>query len=169
MKHLLTILFIFTFIGVQAQFKTSSIGLRLGGVSGVSYKYIDDDFKGFELILGAREGGLRFTGLLQKYKPVATNRIAGFSFFAGGGAHVGYAKYTENIYRIDEGVTYYSYYEKTNPVLGGDFILGAEYHFETIPLHLTLDYKPYFELFGEKTLRVDLWDIGFSIRYSFNT
>jgi len=43
---------------------------------------------------------------------------------------------------------------------------GAEYHFESIPMHISLDYKPYFEFFGIEDFRLDLWDIGFSIRYA---
>lgn len=155
-------------MAVNAQEKTSSIGIRMGGLSGISYKYMDNDYLGFELIAGGKDQGLQLTGLLQKYQPIAAHKLAGLFVFVGGGAHAGYSKYTEDYVMVIEGNNYYSYYEKTSPVLGGDFIIGTAYHFDSIPLHLSLDYKPYFEVFGEKTFRLDLWDIGFTIRYSFN-
>lgn len=168
MKLFFIPLILLTAITIQVQAQFSSIGLRAGGVSGVSFKYVDDDYRGFELIAGAKEGGFILTGLLQKYRPVATGRVAGFHLYTGGGAHAGYSRHTVTTTRMIEGIYYYSYHEETDPVIGGDFIFGAEYHFESIPLHLSLDYKPYVELFGEKTFRVDLWDIGFTIRYAFN-
>ncbi len=168
MKLSLTILFFIATLTINAQYKVSSLGFRLGGVSGVTYKYIEDDNKGFEVILGAKEKGMRLTALLQKYKPIATNRIAGMFVFFGAGAHSGYSKHTEESAEQFEDLWQYSYYEKTNFVLGGDFMAGVAYHFESIPVHISLDYKPYFEFFGENTFRLDLWDIGFTLRYAFN-
>lgn len=168
MKRSITILFVLIALASQAQFKSSSIGLRLGGVSGIAFKHIDDDLTGFELIGGAKDGGLNLTGLIQHYRPIAVGRTDGLFLFMGGGAHAGYARYSEKIIRMVDNTYYYTYHEHTNPVAGGDFIVGMEYHFESIPLHLSLDYKPYFELFGQKDFRVDLWDIGFSVRYAIN-
>lgn len=168
MKRFLFILLVSATISTQAQEKVSSIGLRGGGLSGVSFKYIDNDFLAFELIAGAKEGGFLLTGLVQKYSPLASGHVAGLFFFMGGGAHAGYSKYSEYVNWVGDGMSYYTYYEETNPIVGGDFILGAAYHFESIPLHLSLDYKPYFEIFGEESFRIDLWDIGFTVRYAFN-
>ena len=155
------------FVG-KAQNKAVSIGLRAGGLSGVTFKYIDDDLTGFELILGAREGGMSLAGLIQKYQPIATAHLDGLYVFAGGGAHAGFTRYIDDYTRVIEGVRYHGYSSETNPVFGGDFIFGVAYHFESIPMQLSFDYKPYFELFGQKNFRVDLWDIGFTIRYAIN-
>lgn len=168
MKRSFTILLLLIVLGAHAQFKSSSIGLRMGGLSGISFKYIDDDLSGFELIAGCRDGGLNLTGLIQHYRPIATGRTDGLFLFMGGGAHAGYTRYSAQFVRVIDNAYYYTYHQHTSPVAGGDFILGMEYHFESIPLHLGLDYKPYFELFGQKDFRLDLWDIGFSIRYAFN-
>lgn len=168
MRVIVTTLILLITFALSAQDRVSSLGVRFGGVSGLSFKYIDSDLTGFEIIAGAKDGGLQMTGLVQKFKPVATNNVGGFFLYAGGGAHAGYSKSTYTSSVMVEGKYYYSSYELARPVFGGDFILGAEYHFETIPLHLSLDYKPYFELFGEKSFRLDLWDIGFTIKYAFN-
>lgn len=166
MKVFLSILIFTLTLSLNAQYNTSTIGLRLGGVSGLSYKYISDNNTGFELILGAKEKGAIFTGVVQKYKAIATSRISGLYLVFGGGAHAGYAKHKEEVTRIVEDKTFYCEYEETNPVFGGDFMFGAVYRFESIPLHISLDYKPYIEIFGQKDFRVDLWDIGFTIRYA---
>lgn len=166
MKNIITIILLSLTFTLTAQVKSISVGLRGGGVSGFSYKYIDHDFKAFEIIAGWQEGGFRMVGLIQKYKPIATNHIANLFVFIGGGAHAGYVGYTqEYVYHGPDGYDYYYPQEKAKSIFGGDIIVGTEYRFESIPLRLGVDYKPYFQLFGEEDFRVDLWDIGFTIRY----
>lgn len=165
------ILFLIILSGTLAQSQEvrSSLGLRGGGTSGISFKYIDADDTGFELIAGWREGGFRLTGLLQRYKPVATQKVPNLYLVTGIGGHAGYVRYDAcNAYYGDYNY-YYSYYTQTKPVIGIDAMAAAEYHFESIPLQLSIDYKPYMEFFGQKTFRLDLWDFGFSIRYMFNS
>lgn len=165
MNKVITIIFLFFAVTLTAQIKSSSIGLRGGGVSGFSYKYIDYDLKAFEIIAGWQEGGFRVVGLLEKYKPIATDRIANLFVFWGGGAHVGCINTTtEYVYQGSDGYDYYYPDNRAKPVIGGDFIAGMEYRFESIPLRLGFDYKPYFQVFGEETFRVDLWDVGFTVR-----
>lgn len=165
MKNIITIFFFFMAFTLTAQVKSSSIGLRGGGVSGFSYKYIDHDFKAFEIIAGWQEGGFRMVGLIQKYTPIASSRISNLFVFIGGGAHAGYVNYTEEyVYHGSDGYDYYYADNTAKPIIGGDFIAGVEYRFENIPLRLGLDYKPYFQVFGEEDFRVDMWDIGFTVR-----
>jgi hypothetical protein len=168
MKQLLLIILTIYGIAGFAQNTSTSIGLRGGGVSGLSIKIIDDDFSATEMILGFQMNGFRFTGLVQKYKPIAIHRIANFFFVSGIGGHAGYIKYNDSQRTIVDGVEYYSYREKIAPVIGADLMLGFEYRFESIPINISLDYKPYFELFGQQTFRMDFWDIGFTLRYNFN-
>jgi hypothetical protein len=169
MNKVFTIIMLVLSTSITAQIKSSSIGLRGGGVSGFSYKYIDDDFKAFELIFGWQEDGIRLIGMLEKYQQLATNRMANLFLFMGGGAHTGYVSYnTEYVYQSANGYDYYVMDKVTKPVLGADFIIGLEYRFETIPLRFGLDYKPYIQVFGENPFRVDLWDMGFSLRYELD-
>lgn len=168
MKQFFTIVLILIGITVNAQENETSIGLRSGGVSGLSIKFIDDNLSALEIILGYQNDGFRFVGLIEKCKPVAIHRIANFFFVSGIGGHAGYTRYDDyRTIRID-GVEYYSYDRKVSPIIGADMMLGFEYHFESLPINISLDYKPYFELFGQQTFRTDFWDLGFSIRYAIN-
>ena len=153
---------------LQSQTVAPAIGLRFGGLSGISFKYVDEDLTGFELIAGARDRGMVLTGMVQRYRPLDVGRADGFFLFIGGGAHAGYGRYSEQFVRVVDGYHYYSRQEWTKPVIGADFIVGLAYHFESIPLHLSLDYKPYMEFFGMKDFRMDLWDLGFSVKYAIN-
>ena len=166
MKQLFTLAIFIMSLQVNSQY--SSIGLRLGGLSAATWKYIDENGYGVELMLGCQHNGMRFTGMVEKYKLVLTDRMANLFVFTGLGGHSGYSKYRVHEYWQVDNMYYYSEYWNVRPVIGGDLILGGEYRFESIPLSLSLDYKPYFEFFGKKTFRVDLWDIGFTIRYVFN-
>lgn len=168
MKLLFTISFLTLAISLAAQYPSTTVGLRAGGVSGFSMKYIDEDLKGVEVIAGWQENGFRLVGLVQQYKPIATDRLANLYMITGVGVHSGYVRYSKHEYRRLEEDYYYYGYNRTAPIFGGDFLLGIEYHFESIPLHFTIDYKPYFQLFGERKFRVDLWDLGFSFRYVLN-
>ena len=168
MKLLTTTVFIILSTALFAQIRSTSVGLRAGGVSGISVKYIDDDLRGVEVIAGAQENGFRLVGLVQKYTPIATSRLSNFYMFTGFGAHSGYIRYHETHAKTVEDQLYFSNYYKATPIFGGDFIVGVEYHFETIPLLFSVDYKPYFQLFGEHKFRMDLWDLGFTFRYAFN-
>ena len=153
-------------VRAQKQEVVQSIGLRLGG-NGISYKYLEDQFKGFETILAFREHGIQFTGLVEYYKPIKTDRISNLYFYWGVGGHAGYKGIKESYCQCDSSGTAYFNDTRYNPVLGFDGIFGSEYQFYSIPLVVSLDYKPYVEFFGEKNFRVDLWDFGLTLRYTF--
>ena len=153
-------------VKAQEQEVVQSIGLRLGG-NGISYKYVEDQFKGFETILAFREHGVQFTGLVEFYKPIKTDRISNLFYFWGVGGHTGYKGVEVFNCQCDEnGTTVYPEIRR-NPVLGFDGIFGGEYQFYSIPLAVSLDYKPYIEFFGEHIFRLDLWDFGLTMRYTF--
>jgi len=166
-KLLIVLLILYGTAGIAQEAKTS-MGLRMGSVSGFTLKFIDDDFKALEIIVGGQHDGFRFVGIVQKYTPVAVHRIANFFFVSGIGAHTGYSQFHKNEVKFVNGIEYYSNQQYTSPIFGGDMMLGFEYHFESLPIDISLDYKPYFELFGQKTFKTDFWDIGFSLRYAFN-
>lgn len=150
----------------KGQEVVQSIGLRLGG-NGISYKYTEDQYKGFETILAFREHGVQFTGLVEFYKPIKTDRISNLFYFWGVGGHAGYKGVEVFNCQCDENGTSVYPEIRHNPVLGFDGIFGGEYQFYSIPLAVSLDYKPYIEFFGEHVFRLDLWDFGLTIRYTF--
>lgn len=146
----------------------SSIGLRCGGLSAVTYKYVDEKGHGFELMLGQQKNGMKFTGLVERHRSPNFYHTTDLKVYTGIGGHVGYTRYMVKESRLEGDTWYYREANHTSPVIGGDFILGAEYTFERVPVSLSLDYKPYVELFGEENFRIDLWDFGFSVRYIIN-
>lgn len=168
MKKLFTIYFILLGTFVFSQSESTSIGLRGGGVSGFSIKMLDYDLKAFEIIVGYQNGGARLLGMIQKFTPIREDRIAGLYIISGIGAHAGYISYDDETYKTVNGVKYYSYSKKYSPIIGADLMIGIEYDFESVPFNISLDYKPYMEFFGEKTFKIDFWDIGFSLRYRIN-
>jgi hypothetical protein len=153
---------------VMAQDGSSAIGLRGGGLSGMTIKLVDDDLRAVEILFGFQRNGMKMTGMLQRFKPIKTDRISNLYMFSGLGAHAGFERWDQEETQVISGVTYYSYHRAVSPVIGGDLIVGIEYHFESVPFHVSLDYKPYMEFFGEKIFRIDFWDIGFSVRYIIN-
>lgn len=167
MKYIFTLV-LFILIKVSfAQEAVNSVGVRVGGGNGFSYKYIEDMHLGFEGIAGYRDHGFQLTGLIEQYKPVMTDRIDNLLFFTGFGAHAGYIREKETfcVSENNECVLYEDY--RTHVVGGFDGIVGFEYHFHTVPVGISLDYKPYVEFFGPKFFRIDLWNFAFSVRYNF--
>lgn len=167
MKYILTFFLVITALTITAQREVSSAGLRSGGVSGISIKLIDD-MNAMEIIAGVQRNGFKLTGLIQKNNPIEVRRIANLYMISGLGAHAGFERYTAEETKMIDGITYYSYRKVVAPVIGGDLNIGIEYHFESVPFQVSLDYKPYFELFGKKIFRLDFWDIGFTVRYVIN-
>lgn len=167
-KYIIATLIILSGFAGLAQEGSSAIGLRGGGISGMTIKMIDEDLSAVEILLGFQRNGLKMTGLLQRFKPIKTDRIDNLYVFSGLGAHAGFERWDQEETQTIDGVNYYSYRKVISPVVGGDLIVGLEYHFESVPFHVSIDYKPYMEFFGEKIFRIDFWDIGFSIRYIIN-
>ena len=167
-KIIITAIIIFMGYTVSAQEGVESIGLRGGGLSGMTIKLIDEDLSAVEIILGFQRNGLKMTGMVQRFKPIKTDRISNLYVFSGLGAHAGFERWDEEETQVVDGVTYYANRRVVSPVVGGDLMIGLEYHFESVPFHVSLDYKPYMEFFGEKIFRIDFWDIGFSVRYIIN-
>ncbi len=167
-KYIITTIIILSGFVLKAQNESTSIGLRGGGISGMTVKIMDDDLSAVEILFGFQRDGLKMTGMLQRFKPIKTDRISNLYVFSGLGAHAGFERWEEENTQIVNGITYYSYRKVISPVVGGDLIVGLEYHFESVPFNVSLDYKPYIEFFGEKIFRIDFWDIGFSIRYVIN-
>jgi hypothetical protein len=145
-----------TSLGDQS-YKTG-IGLRLGYESGLTIKHFVSANGALEGILsrGWGYGGFRITGLYEFQKAFANGK--GLQWFAGIGAHIGF--YNGNYY----GYRYYGYYgegyyDKNGnwhptgyrdhyTTVGIDGILGLEYVFADVPLSLSLDIKPYFDIIG---------------------
>ncbi len=137
-KSAIIVLLLFVSAGSAfAQQYPASLGIRLGLYNGVTYKKGLSDKHSLEGIFTTRFSGFNLTGLYQfNYYPFD---VEGFYWYWGVGGHVGY--YSNNsapwITEASGGV-----------VAGLDAIVALEYVFAEIPLAVTLDYKPTFNVIG---------------------
>lgn len=138
----------------------NSIGIRLGSENGFTFKHFYKPTWAYEVTLTTGYRALIVTGLVEKHYLVGE----GLNLFLGGGAHFGewgYVAYYR--YRYFDGESYYirkSY--RTIPSIGIDGIAGIEWIIPKAPVTLSLDVKPYLDVFYPG----DSWIEGaFSIRY----
>ncbi|MFT7588580.1 MAG: hypothetical protein ACI959_000791 [Limisphaerales bacterium] len=129
---------------------TAAVGLLAGSSIGVTGKYfIAPDFA-VEAHFASRRRGLEIAGFGLLHRDIKKDHD--FNWFFGGGAHVGFAEYSNS----DLG-------QRTEATLGIDGMLGLEYTFEQLPLNLAVNWKPEFNFTGVTGL--DLASAGISIRY----
>jgi hypothetical protein len=154
MKKILFILVLTVGMTIAASgqdYKTAA-GLRAGLPYGLTIKHFLNETNAVEGIIASRWGGFSITGLYENVH--WTGEYPGLNWFWGIGAHVGF--WNSNPYYSGLSV---------GAVLGVDAILGLEYTFDEIPLNLSLDVLPSFNLIGYTG-----WNGingGLSIRYVF--
>lgn len=143
------------------------IGARTGLSTGITYEYKVDPFRGYKAMMGFREGGVQFTGMIQSYRPLYLKFTNKLYYYAGLGAHLGFTRFQPrhglwaNPFRFNYAYGHFA------PVIGLDAILGIEYRLERAPIIFALDAKPFFELFGQNIFRLSPFDIGLSIKFTF--
>ena len=125
MRKLLTLVFLVasSFFAAHAQDYKVGLGVRLSSASptlsnAITLKYNMTQQHSLEGIISF---GSRF-GLGGLYEINKTTTVSGLNWFYGGGAYVGF----------EDGNTY----------LGPTGIIGLDYKFPSIPLNLSLDWKP---------------------------
>ncbi len=126
----------------------TAIGLRGGDLGGLTFKRFTSSESAFEMILGLghREPRLfSFTFLFEKHVPAFN--VSGMQWYYGGGGHLtlvgsrsGYIRHPWGRYRY--------HYEGGAFGLGIDGIVGLEYKIPPIPFAISLDIKPYIEVFS---------------------
>ena len=145
-------------------------GFRFGNTTGFTCKFIKDNYFAVEGILGFRSHGAQLYALFESRRPVFYNKLDNMFLYYGGGLHAGYVKWS-NYYEEDD-VFYHpdyrhGYYNYTGPAFGFDGVIGMEYSFNTVPITLAADFKPFMEIYGPFYFRVNFWDFGFYVRYNF--
>ena len=151
-----------------AQMYEKQVGLRLGVTSGISGKIIKNDRTAIEGILGFRDGGIQMYGLVESYHPLIKTNKTHWMIYFGGGAHMGYVNgYMKERRWSNTAGYYYEEIKVVGMVLGLDGIIGTDYTFNKVPITLTLEFKPYLELQDFWNFKVNFWDVGFGIKYSF--
>jgi hypothetical protein len=115
----------------------TSLGLRAGLPYGLTVKHFLSKTNALEGILASSWGGFVVTGLYENEH--WTGQYPGLNWFWGFGAHAGFWDAGMNP-NVDD--TY------TGSIIGVDAIVGLEYTFDEIPLNLSLDLLPTFNLIG---------------------
>ncbi len=151
MKYpIIAVITVFGFIGkVKAQQTAGQIeaGIRLGLPLGVTGRYYITDRSAAEGIFALYNRTVSLTALYEYHWDLSALTVKGFSWYAGGGAHIGGRE-------IDG----------TNKFLAGvDGIAGLNYVFSGIPLNLSLDWKPAVHF----TTSSELAQFAVSARYIF--
>ena len=139
---------------VQAQY-TTAIGIRGALSPGLTLKHHLSSDHVIEALLVSRWQGIIATGLYELHYPAL--QIENLRWYIGGGGHVGIWSTTVNDntwFESDGGV-----------VVGFDLIGGLEYTIPDLPINVSIDWKPGFNLLGHSGFWSD--DGSLSIRYTF--
>jgi hypothetical protein len=158
---IILVLFIGITLNSRGQYYEKNYGVRFGGTTGFSFKSIKDDTRAFEAILGFRNGGVQVYGLLESYKRIESARTDGLRMYFGPGIHLGFITYRESDCCNSNSSGALRFF----PVIGFDGIIGFEYAFPMTPIVIGVDYKPFFELESFYRFKVNLWDLGFTVKY----
>ena len=169
MKKAALILLILTIsvTGISQQFE-KQVGLRLGVTPGITGKIIKNDKTAIEGILGFRNGGIQLIGLVESYHALIKTNNQHWMMYFGGGGHIGYVNGYNRVRRWSNTSGYY--YEEqriAGMVIGIDGVIGTDYTFHKVPITLSIEFKPFFELQDFRKFKVNFWDFGFGIKYSF--
>lgn len=129
----------------DAQYKHQA-GVRLGSAdqvvsTGFSYRYMLSDNKAVEGILNLRDP-VSIAALYEIFKPITA--VENLRWYYGAGAFAGF---------------------KGSDNLGITGIAGMDYQFTTVPVNLSIDWKP--ELTFIETVRFRAATVAISVRFSF--
>jgi hypothetical protein len=149
-----TMLVLFASTSLLAQDYNTGIGLRGGPYLSFTVKHFLSEKAALEGLVSTRWKGIEVTGLYEIHNQAF--QVEKLNWYFGGGAHLGF--YDGNY--TGWGNTGTNYIN-----VGIDGILGLEYNFSEIPLNLSIDWKPAFDLSGYTGFRAD--NGAFAIRYIF--
>ena len=154
-KAIITTLVVFIWYGMMAQDYKAAIGFRGGVVQGLTFKAAVGGNTAFDLIVATHYHGLNLTALYEIHS-LNIFGVDNLALFYGFGGHVGF--YNSNYYRLHWG-TYSNGF-----VFGVAGVIGVEYTFDEIPINLSVDIVPSFNVVPEFWY----WQRGaLSIRYVF--
>ena len=148
---------LFNLTGLSAQSYQTGVGIRFGGLTnGLTVKHFVSKVSALEGMVSVAHKNVILTGLYEIHKPVDQSSL--FSVYYGMGGHVGFFR--------DGGSYYYhdSRLYTSTTVAGIDAIVGLEYKFRTAPVIVSMDFKPFIDLFNGSIL---YFDGGIGLRYAF--
>lgn len=162
MKTILFIIVGLIFLS-ESSFSQQQIGVRGGVYSNVSYRTFMDPSKAVELMLVDRYNGMQVTILSEQFKPTLFHLSDKLFMYTGFGAHVGFSS---EKYRYDYHDDTFSP-RRAGPLAGVDLACGLEYRWDKYPITIALDYNPFAELSFVDVFKLNVWNTGLTIRYSF--
>jgi len=167
-KHLFGLVFLLLSFQSVAQDYNYAVGLRMGLISGGTYRHFFDDENSIQAIFSFQNSGLQITATRQYYQPILLDITDQVFFFYGIGGHLGYSKWGYE--DIVSGGEIYRQKELTIGV-GLDGHIGIEYRFMQFPITLGLGYKPFYEINLSSNsgayFRSYLQDVALALQYTF--
>lgn len=161
----LFLLFLLVPLYLNAQDHNGAIGIRGGESGGITAQMFKDEGSAIQALLSFRRTGVQFTVLTERYMPVLLNYSDHIFLYEGYGGHIGYERW----YKYHAGDwPNYSEHMRTSPLIGIDGIVGLEYRLFKYPFKFGIEYKPFAELSLHHVFRLNLWDFGVTIHYTFN-
>jgi hypothetical protein len=157
MKKLILALTVALFIlaPAKAQDYKTGIGVRGGLYNGLTIKHFLGSKTAVEGLLSTRWGGFEITGLYEINNDNAFD-VDRLNWYFGLGGHIGF--YNGDNTTWGTAATSYT-------VIGVDGILGLEYNFSEVPINISIDWKPAFNLVGYSRFFGD--GGALSLRYIF--
>ncbi len=135
----------------------TAVGVRGFGTSGLTIKHFYKRATALEGILGFYPNAVSATLLVEKYTPAFD--VAGLNWYYGIGGHIAS--------QSDVGRRDGLYRRETSAFgLGVDGIFGIEYKIEKVPIAMSLDFKPFFEVATDGHTFMAL-DPGLGIKVTF--
>jgi len=133
-----------------------AIGIRLSSApaivnNSVSFKYFMNSRAAIEALVSFGDP-LAFGALLEMHNPLGT---PGLQWFYGAGGYLGFGKEYSVEKARDINKTYF----------GGQGVVGLDYKFASLPLNISLDWKPELNLVSD--INFEPAAIGFSARFTF--
>jgi hypothetical protein len=164
MKKFLFLLFIFMSIGADAASTyKAGLGLRIeggrDGNEGVTYKHFITTNTALEgLFMSDWDNGIEISALYlyQAKFPGAPNELM---WYAGAGAHVGFWGMHD---RNDK-----NHEDDDDTVIGPDGLIGIEYAFSQIPLAVSFDWHPVYNIVTKNDEHFWPMKFGIVLRYTF--
>lgn len=163
MKKFIILLFIISpLLGIAQTFE-NAIGVRGGITAGIEYRLYTNDANAYKFLLGTRSKGIQLHAMKEFHQYDLFRRTDRLVFFYGAGVHAGYEKWFQK-YSNGNSVWYQDRYAF---LAGMDALAGLEYMFYEVPVSLGIEAKPYFDIFGSRMFRIELFDIAFTLKYRF--
>jgi len=158
----LSLLLIFSVNLLPAQMYERAVGVRLGYSTGIFFDQQNSDLSNYRFIMSWRDNGRHLTAMKYYRKYKMGNIPQYLSFYYGYGLHAGFVKWNQQTNDPD-----YGYYmeRKTAPVFGIDALIGVSYDFTKLPISLTCDIKPFFDLWGRNAFTAAPYDFAIGAVY----